>query len=153
MSVRIAAALLGLSVASPAMAGELTPEQARHFIAGKLFSYNCFDGTTGMGRIHADGSVIGTMQARNGPVRYVALPSGTIKVTSNSICSSLKGTFFQPCFNVNQTSSKSFRGSIAGFSFAYCDFVHRNPRADLVRSSAARPHALHSEVVLRPSRD
>ena len=29
---------------------------------GKLFSYTCFDGTVGMGRIFADGSVVGTIR-------------------------------------------------------------------------------------------
>src|SRR5437016_4337681 len=149
----LAGLLAGLGFLSPALAVELTPEQARHFIAGKLFSYSCFDGTTGVGRIHADGSVVGTLQARTGPLRFVSLPSGTVKATSDSICTSLRGAFFQPCFHVNQTSAKSFRGSVAGFGFAYCDFVHRNPRADLVRSEA-RSHALrNSEVVLRPSHE
>ena len=43
-----------------AKAEELGPEQARAFVVGKLFSYTCFDGTVGMGRIFADGSVVGT---------------------------------------------------------------------------------------------
>ena len=36
-----------------AKAEELGPEQARAFVVGKLFSYTCFDGTVGMGRIFA----------------------------------------------------------------------------------------------------
>jgi len=43
--------------AIPAQAGELAPEAARQFVAGKLFSYTCFEGTSGAGRINADGSV------------------------------------------------------------------------------------------------
>jgi len=164
MSLRVALVFAGLgcvfpAILSPTMAAELTPEQARHFIAGKLFSYSCFDGTTGMGRIHADGSVIGTLQKPSGPLRFVSLPSGTIKTTSDSICSSVRGAFFPPCFHVNQTSAKSFRGSVAGFGFAYCDFVHRNPRLELARGerrAQAQPQPLHSAdtaVVLRPSHE
>ena len=48
------------ALVSPVMAGEMRPEEAKRFIANKLFSYTCFDGTSGAGRIHADGSVVGT---------------------------------------------------------------------------------------------
>jgi len=44
--------------ASPAKAEELRATEARQFIAGKHFSYSCFDGTNGNGRIYADGSVV-----------------------------------------------------------------------------------------------
>ncbi len=152
MILRVAAVVAGLAIAASALASELTPEQAKHFVAGKLFSYSCFDGTTGVGRIHADGSVIGTLQARGGSQRYVSLPTGTVKVTPTSICASVRSAFFQPCFRVEQTSARSFRGSIAGFGFAYCDFVHRNPRHELARGEA-RSQAVHSAVVLRPSHE
>jgi hypothetical protein len=153
MFVRVAAVMAALGVISPALSGELTPEEARHFVAGKLFSYTCFEGTTGAGRIHPDGSVVGTIQIRGtGPVRHVALPSGTIQVSSNSICASVRGMFFQPCFNVNQTSARSFRGSIAGLGFAYCDFVRRNPRLELASDErGSRPS--HAALALRPSRE
>jgi len=50
----------------------LTPEAASRFVAGKLFAFNCFDGSRGAGRIYGDGSVIGTIQFRgSGPVRAV----------------------------------------------------------------------------------
>src|SRR5579871_5888249 len=111
-SVLIVAAVIA---AAPAIAAELNPEEARHFIAGKHFSYTCFEGTTGTGRINADGSVVGTIQIRgSGPARLIALPTGTIQVRADSICASLRGMLFQPCFNVYQTDAKSFRGSIAG---------------------------------------
>ena len=48
-------------IASSTVAEELSPEQARAFVVGKLFAYSCFDGTAGMGRIFADGSVVGTI--------------------------------------------------------------------------------------------
>jgi hypothetical protein len=133
------------------VAGELRPEEARAFIAGKLFAYTCFDGTSGIGRIHADGSVIGTMQVNGGLARHVALPSGTVRVTSDSVCASLPRALFQPCFNVVQTSPKSFRGSLRGMGFAYCDFVRRNPRLEIA-SGESRPRPMQSAIALRPSR-
>ena len=142
----------GAALMSPAMAGEMKPEEAKRFIANKLFSYTCFDGTTGAGRIHSDGSVIGTMQA-NGRTRFFSLPSGTIRLTSDSICASLPRALFNPCFNVEQTSAHSFRGSLRGLGFAYCDFEHRNGRLDLAqrekRSSTHRRG--ESAMALRPS--
>ncbi len=160
----VSGALLGALLA-PVAAAEMKPEEARRFIAGKLFSYSCFDGTKGAGRIHADGSVVGTMQVNSGRVRFVALPPGTIRLTSDSICASLPHALFEPCFNVVQTSATSFRGSLKAFSFAYCDFQRHNSRMDLARNESAPPaaHAAaphpapaapseSSAVALRPSR-
>ena len=45
----------GIIAAMPAFAGELKPEEAKHFIAGKYFSYSCFEGSSGAGRVNADG--------------------------------------------------------------------------------------------------
>jgi hypothetical protein len=142
----------GAALVSPVKAAEMTPEQAKRFVANKLFSYNCFDGTAGAGRIHPDGSVVGTMQA-NGRTRYFALPAGTIRLTADSICASLPRSIIQPCFNVVQTSSHSFRGSLKGLGFAYCDFDHRNSRLDLARrESSTKTPPVESAVSLRPSR-
>ncbi len=146
--------LAGAGMIAAARAGDtlLGPEEAKHFVANKLFSYTCFDGTHGTGRIHADGSVIGTMQPAGGPVRFVSLPAGTIRLTSDSICAALPHALIQPCFNVVQTSPHSFRGSVRGFGFAYCDFDHRNPRVDVTRTEQHRPHPVQSALALRPSR-
>ena len=145
--------VLVLASAAPAAAGGMSPDEARRFVAGKQFSYTCFEGTRGNGRIHADGSVAGTIQvAGTGPVRYVTLPSNTIRVSSTAICASVRGLFFKPCFDVVQTSATSFRGSISGFGFAYCDFHRRQLRIE--RASAPmllRP--LHSAINLRPSQN
>jgi len=70
-----------------AKAEELGPEQARAFVVGKLFSYTCFDGTVGMGRIFADGSVVGTIRpGGRGEVRFMNLPPGTLRVEGSSTC-------------------------------------------------------------------
>ena len=144
--------LAGVSVTS-ALAGDvpLGPEEAKRFVANKVFSYKCFDGTTGIGRIHADGSVIGTMQASGGQIRYVSLPSGTVQLTSDSICASLPRALVQPCFNVVQTSPHSFRGSLRTFSFAYCDFERRNVRGALTAEDRPQ-HPSRAALALRPSR-
>ena len=53
----------------------------------------------------------------------------------DSICASVRGVPFSPCFNVYQVDSKSFRGSVSGLGFAYCDFVRHNPRVDVAEST------------------
>src|ERR1700755_2335268 len=81
MIARFAIVIATLLVAVGAARAEiLTPEAARRFVAGKLFAFNCFDGSRGAGRIYGDGSVIGTIQFRgSGPVRAVWLPAGTAR--------------------------------------------------------------------------
>jgi hypothetical protein len=133
MKLRFVLALAALAPALPATAGEMMkPQQAHQFVAGKYFAYNCFEGTSGSGRIQADGSVAGVVRIKGkGPARFVQLPPGTIKVSSNSICAQVRGMSMQPCFNVEQIDANSFRGSVAGLGFAYCTFTRRNPRLQL----------------------
>lgn len=144
MSVlRVAIGVAVLASMAPASAGELSAEQARRFVAGKTFAYSCFEGSRGAGKIQADGSVHGTIQMQgNGPVKIASLPANTLQVRNGQICASLRGMSFQPCFTVNQTSPKSFRGAVSGFGFAYCDFVQRGGngagRVKLVRASATK---------------
>ena len=54
-----------LAAALPAVAGEMKPEEARRFVVGKVFSFNCFEGTSGAGRISDDGSVAGVIRLRS----------------------------------------------------------------------------------------
>jgi hypothetical protein len=145
MLARSIITVAGIIAAMPALAAELRPEQARQFIAGKHFSYTCFDGSSGAGRVNADGSVVGTIQVRgSGPVHFVSLPTGTIRVQQDSICANVRGLLFQPCFAVNQIDARSFRGSISGLGFAYCDFTRRNPRLDV---SASTPQPADTSVM------
>src|SRR5262249_39739883 len=135
-------------------AGELKPEEAKRFIAGKYFSYTCFEGTTGAGRINSDGSVVGTIQARGAAsARLVTLPTGTIRVQPDSICASLRGMLFQPCFPVEQTDARSFRGSIAGLGFAYCDFTRRNLKLEISGERVLRSRPPVNWDALRTSID
>jgi hypothetical protein len=79
MVTRLAMVVLILLAAGSACAESLTPDAARRFVAGKLFAFNCFDGSRGAGRIYGDGSVIGTIQFRGaGSARTVSLAAGTL---------------------------------------------------------------------------
>ncbi len=129
----------------PSAAETLGPEQARQFIAGKMFAFTCFDGSKGAGRIHHDGSVAGSIQlSGQGPVRHARLPVNTIQVRSNAVCASIKGIPFEPCFNLEKTNEVSFRGSVSGMGFAYCDF-RKHGNAILV-SRAEKPRSLRARL-------
>jgi len=153
----VSACILGLFGISAAAAEDLTPEQARAFVVGKLFSYTCFDGTAGQGRIFPDGSVVGTIRMRGaGEPRFAALPAGTIRVDSTSVCAHLAGLPISPCFRVQKINYRSFRGSVSGMGFAYCDFYQHNPRSQLISSPTETPAATpiaNMRPSLRPSLD
>src|SRR5215472_11252055 len=133
MVTRLAMVVLIVLAAGSACAETLSPEAARRFVAGKLFAFNCFDGSRGAGRIYGDGSVIGTIQFHgSGPVRSVWLPAGTLQARGHAICASIKGMAFDPCFNVDRTGEGSFRGSLSGLGMiAYCDFTRRQVYAGM----------------------
>jgi len=134
MKMRVAVLCVFCLVASSAIAEELRPEQAKAFVVGKLFAYSCFDGTAGMGRIMADGSVVGTIApGGRGETKFASLPPGTIKVSGNSVCAHIRGLPIEPCFRVQRIDQHSFRGSIAGSDYAYCDFHQGNPENQLER--------------------
>jgi hypothetical protein len=137
MFVRAVMSATALVAAGAAvMAEPLNADAARRFVIGKHFAYNCFDGTRGAGHINNDGSVTGTIQFRGaGPVRYAVLPPGTLHVKGGNVCATLRGMPFQPCFNLNKTDSQSFRGSVSGLGFAYCDFTRRFAQSTPIRTS------------------
>jgi len=148
--LRVTMMAAALVAAGPAAAEQLNVEAARQFVVGKLFAFNCFEGTHGAGRIYGDGSVAGTVQfGASGPVRYVALPAGTVRAQGESVCASVNGLPIQPCFNVDKTDQQSFRGSISGLRFAYCDFTRRNTRTNMVRTTEGlrTPLAIHAAAM------
>ncbi len=153
--LRAGALLVGLLAAIPAVAGEMSVEEARRFILGKLFAYECFEGTRGMGRIYSDGSVVGSIQLQgSGPVRYAHLPAGTIQVKGESVCASLRGLPFSPCFSLDKTSELSFRGAIYGMGFASCQFTRRYTHAELTeeeRPAHAAAKRAHAPTAAAPS--
>jgi hypothetical protein len=145
MLKRMAVVVLGLMASAPAFSEELKPEEARKFIAGKLFAFNCFEGTRGAGRIFADGSVAGAVQiGGSGPMRNVRLPAGTLQVKPEAVCASMQGLPFQPCFNLQKTDQASFRGSISGLGFAYCDFNRKSGRVDLATTTRSRARSVRA---------
>jgi hypothetical protein len=155
MFVRVAVVCACVLWVSFAAAEELGPDQARAFIVGKLFEYSCFDGTSGRGRIFPDGSVVGTIQVRDqSQMRFADLPAGTIRVDGAAICAHLAGLPITPCFKVQKIDYRSFRGSVAGLDFLYCDFYQRNPPSQLVSNSPKPPKATSAATLqrsLRPS--
>lgn len=164
MFARILSLALTAVAVIPADAAEMKAEEARHFVAGKAFAFNCFEGTRGAGRIYNDGSVAGSIQfAGEGPVRYVRLPPGTLRIRGESVCASVKGLFFEPCFNLEKTTETSFRGAVSGLGFAYCDFRRQGVRRPEMVRTRARIRKRHqpTETVkvepaalsLRPSAD
>ena len=139
MVTRLAMVVLILLAASSACAESLNPDAARRFVAGKLFAFNCFDGSRGAGRIYGDGSVFGTIQYRGDKLAHtVSLPAGTLRVRGEAVCASLRGMPFEPCFHIEKTDDRSFRGSLSGLGFAYCDFTRPDITSPTVRSSALR---------------
>jgi len=131
---------------APALAGMMTADEARKFVAGKVFAFTCFDGTRGAGRILDDMGAAGAVQfSGSGPIRHIRLPGNTLQIRGQAICASLRGLPFEPCFNLDKTDERSFRGSVSGMSFAYCDFHHQGPAQMLLARAVARPHSRHVE--------
>jgi len=134
-----------VAMAGPALAGMMSADEARKFVAGKVFAFTCVDGTRGAGRILDDMGAAGSVQfSGSGPIRHVRLPGNTLQVRGQSVCASLKGLPFEPCFNLDKRDERSFRGSVSGMGFAYCDFRHQGASQMLMARAVARPRSLHS---------
>ena len=132
------------AMVAPALAGMMTADEARRFVAGKVFAFTCFDGTRGAGRILDDMGAAGAVQFSGaGPIRHVRLPGNTLQVRGQAVCASIKGVPFEPCFNLDKRDDRSFRGSVSGMGFAYCDFRHQGASQMLMARSVARPRSLH----------
>jgi len=129
----------------PALAGMMNADEARRFVTGKVFAFTCFDGTRGAGRVLDDLGAAGSIQfSGSGPVRHVRLPGNTLQIRGQAVCASIKGLPFEPCFNLDRRDDRSFRGSVSGMGFAYCDFRHQGAAQMLMARAVARPRALHA---------
>jgi hypothetical protein len=132
------------ALVAPALAGAMNADEARRFVSGKVFAFTCFDGTRGAGRILDDMGAIGSVQFSGaGPVRHLRLPGNTLQIRGQAVCASIKGIPFEPCFNLDKKDEVSFRGSVSGMGFAYCDFRHQGAAQMLMARAAARPRQLH----------
>src|SRR3954470_17775194 len=154
-------AVTAVATLTPAIAGSMNADEARRFVAGKVFAFTCFDGTRGAGRIMDDLGAAGAVQFSGaGPVKHLRLPGNTLQIRGQNVCASIKGIPFEPCFNLEKTDERSFRGSVSGMGFAYCDFHHQGGQMLMARTlsrhralrSAEASHGdvtSHTEVVQR----
>ena len=137
------------AVIAPALAGQMNADEARRFVAGKVFAFTCFDGTRGSGRILDDMGAAGAVQFSGAArVRHMRLPGNTLQVRGQAVCASIKGIPFEPCFNLEKKDERSFRGSVSGMGFAYCDF-HQGAAQMLMARAVARPRSLHAPANAR----
>jgi hypothetical protein len=128
----------------PALAGMMNADEARKFVVGKVFAFTCFDGSRGAGRVLDDLGAAGSIQfSGSGPVRNVRLPGNTLQIRGQAVCASIKGLPFEPCFNLDKRDDRTFRGSVSGMGFAYCDFRHQGAAQMLMARAVARPRSLH----------
>ena len=133
------------SMIVPALAGMMNADEARKFVTGKVFAFTCFDGTRGAGRVLDDLGAAGSIQFSGaGPVRHVRLPGNTLQIRGQAVCAAIKGLPFEPCFNLDKRDDRSFRGSVSGMGFAYCDFRHQGAAQMLMARAVARPRSLHA---------
>jgi hypothetical protein len=132
------------AMVAPALAGMMNADEARKFVTGKVFAFTCFDGTRGAGRVLDDLGAAGSIQfSGSGPVRHVRLPGNTLQIRGQAVCASIRGLPFEPCFNLDRRDDRSFRGSVSGLGFAYCDFRHQGAAQMLMARAVARPRSLH----------
>jgi hypothetical protein len=130
---------------APALAGMMNADEARKFVIGKVFTFTCFDGTRGAGRVLEDMGALGAVQFNgSGPVRHIRLPGNTLQIRGQAVCAALHGMPFEPCFNLDKKDEVSFRGSVSGMGFAYCDFHHQGASQMLMARAVARPRSLRA---------
>ena len=138
-------AVTAVSMVAPALAGMMNADEARRFVSGKVFAFNCFDGTRGAGRILDDMGAAGSIQfSGSGPIRHIRMPGNTLQIRGKAVCASIKGLPFEPCFNLDKRDDRSFRGSVSGMGFAYCDFRHQGAAQMLMARAVSRPRSLHA---------
>ena len=131
------------------------------FVVGKLFSYTCFDGTAGMGRIFPDGSVVGTIRPGGQEPGAFRGAAGRHHQASaaNAMCAHLAGLPFEPCFRVQKIDYRSFRGSISGLASPIAistSAIRASRLAQRPASSATlrrRRDRRHAVATARPSDD
>ena len=133
------------AIVAPALAGMMSADEARKFVIGKVFTFTCFDGTRCAGRVLEDMGALGAVQFNgSGPVRHLRLPVNTLQIRGQAVCAAIHGLPFEPCFNLDKKDDRSFRGSVSGMGFAYCDFHHQGGGQQMLMARAvARPRALH----------
>lgn len=135
-----------LTTAAARAEEQLSAEQARAFVVGRDFSFTCFEGSKGSGRVNADGSVAGIISLREAPARFVRLPANTLRVRSGAVCGAVKGMSFEPCFDVVKTGPGSFRGTLSGVQTMWCDFQRTGRDRPQVASRRSRSRTAAQEA-------
>lgn len=140
-------AVLATTVAAPALAGQkMNADEARKFVAGRVFAFACNDGTRGAGRVFDDGGAAGAVQfSGTAAARNMRLPGNTLQVRGQNICASLKGLPFEPCFDLEKKDERSFRGSVTVLGITgYCDFRHQGRGQLLMARSLSQPRTMRT---------
>jgi autotransporter-associated beta strand protein len=112
---------------------------------------NWISGTAGALGLVKKGNATLTLTGGSSYTGGTKIEAGTLRVKGAAVCAAVRGIPFEPCFNVDRTDPVSFRGSVSGMSFAYCDFTHRSIRRRpsvhttwRPRTPAAQPLAIHA---------
>jgi hypothetical protein len=122
MSMRAAVICIGALAAASAAAEELGPQDAWAFMVGKPFTLNCANGTTGVGHILPDGSVVGKIRiGSSGEVRSGRLPPGTVRVSGTGMCAYFAGLPAPPCLKVQRIDRLRFHASLSVLGFSLCE--------------------------------
>ena len=144
MLLRAALVIASVLTVAPAFADPMNADEARRFVVGKLFSFSCFEGTSGVGRVHPDGAVSGIVRFGGAPAaRYVNLPAGTLRVRGQAVCGYLGGS--ETCFDLYRVDGQTFRGAIAGLGLFSCQFTRRAGRAEFVKNPS-QPRSIQPEL-------
>jgi len=84
----------------------------------------------------APGEVLGLIGPNgSGKTTLLNLVAGTIRADGMRMCAHLSGLPITPCFRVQRIDDNSFRGSISGLDFAYCNFNQHTQRSTPVASN------------------
>ena len=77
----------------PALAGMMNADEARKFVAGKVFAFTCFDGTRGAGRMPRRSSAPPARSSSAAPVRSAmcACPATRCRSAARRVCASHQG--------------------------------------------------------------
>ena len=77
-----------------------------------------------------------------GPVRHLRLPGNTLQIRGQPFAPRSRASL-RAVFQSRKKDERSFRGSVSGMGFAYCDFRHQGAAQMLLARAVARPRALH----------
>ena len=133
------------AVMAPALAGQMNADEARKFVAGKVFAFTCFDGTRGAGRI----STTWAPRARcssAAPVRCVTCGCPAIRFRSAARPSARRSRAFRSSpasISTRQTSAASAARSRAWASPIAISVIRARAQMLMARA-VARPRSLRA---------